>query len=413
MRDHHDGDFAFANDFNSIVEALADEAAVLNGCAVDDGGTNDMSVDVASGEIRIGGEDYSVSSQPVTLDAADGSEDRYDLVVVGTDGNAETVTGTPSPTPQAPSIPANHALLAIVEVRAGVSELSNADINDARGVVANRDPPIFGDGSDGAISHSSAANVGGVVNATTWEVEAGTTVTLDDPVLIVFATNSITVSGTIDAAGMGATGGGGGTNDNGSNGGDAAFVPNGTGGSGGGSSNAYNGGSGGAGDTSIISGRGLLRGFGALPMHLLENASGYAGAGGGGGGASFNDTSGTGSDGTAPGGGGGGGGDGTGGGSSGASGGDGGGCVILIAPNITITGTVDVSGQDGEDTSNNAGAGGGGSGGVVGLYCYQLDDSSATYTIAGGAGGSAGGAGGDGAAGADGLVIKSAPGEQP
>ena len=134
MREHVDGDFPFANDFNALVQALADDALVLSGCGVSDGGTDDMTVSVASGSVRINGTKYSVSSQSVTLASADSSNDRYDLVVVGTDGTAEAVTGTASSTPRAPSIPADHALLAIVEVSAATSGVMDSEISDARAV---------------------------------------------------------------------------------------------------------------------------------------------------------------------------------------------------------------------------------------------------------------------------------------
>jgi hypothetical protein len=151
MREHTDGGFPFANDFNAIAQALADDAAVLNGCGITDGGSDDMTVDVASGDVRIDGSNYSVGSQQVTLDAADGSNDRYDLIVAGTDGAAEKVTGTASSQPSAPSIPADHALLAIVIVQAGTSGVTDGDINGARGV--NAAPKQIDDHASQADAH--------------------------------------------------------------------------------------------------------------------------------------------------------------------------------------------------------------------------------------------------------------------
>lgn len=134
MREHTDGDFPFANDFNAVAQALADEAVVISGCSVSDGDTNDMTVDVASGAVRINGSKVSVGVQSVSLPSSDSSDDRYDLVVVGTDGTAEAVTGTASSTPKAPSIPADHALLAIVLVSAGTSGVTDDEIFDVRGI---------------------------------------------------------------------------------------------------------------------------------------------------------------------------------------------------------------------------------------------------------------------------------------
>lgn len=135
MREHVDGDFLFGNDMNSIVRAMASDAAVISGCEVGDGGTNDLSVSINAGEIYSGGS-VSVASSTETLNAADSTNDRYDLITATSAGNTNYVAGTASSTPKAPSIPAGEALLAIILVRAGVSGVTNADINDARGVIS-------------------------------------------------------------------------------------------------------------------------------------------------------------------------------------------------------------------------------------------------------------------------------------
>lgn len=133
MRDHVDGDFPFANDFNAIVQALAGEASITSGCAVSDGGSNDLSLSITAGKVRIDGTVYSVSSQSESVGAADPDNDRYDIVVVGTDGTVDVVAGTANSTPTAPAIPADHALLAIVRVPAGASGITDGEIYGARG----------------------------------------------------------------------------------------------------------------------------------------------------------------------------------------------------------------------------------------------------------------------------------------
>lgn len=132
MREHADGDFPFANDFNALVrDALEGSTQVESGCAVSDGGTDDMSVSVASGSVVIDGAEYSISSQSVSLASADADYPRYDLIIADSSG-ATDVTGTASSTPKAPSIPSKSVLLAIVEVPEGVSGVTDAEINDAR-----------------------------------------------------------------------------------------------------------------------------------------------------------------------------------------------------------------------------------------------------------------------------------------
>ncbi len=137
MREHTDGEFPFANDFNAVVrDALAGSTLVESGCTVSDGGTNDLSLDVASGEVVVNSTDASVSSQSVTLGSANADNPRYDLVVADDTGAASVVAGTASSTPQAPSIPSDSVLLAVVEVTAGASGVTDADIYDARAVLS-------------------------------------------------------------------------------------------------------------------------------------------------------------------------------------------------------------------------------------------------------------------------------------
>ncbi|WP_135851307.1 hypothetical protein [Halorussus salinus] len=132
MREHTDGDFPFANDFNALVrDALEGGTQVESGCDVSDGGTQDASVQVASGTVVIDGTDHSISDQTVSLDAPHAEKPRYDLVVADSSG-ARSVTGTASSTPKAPSIPSESVLLAIVEVPASASGVTDAEINDAR-----------------------------------------------------------------------------------------------------------------------------------------------------------------------------------------------------------------------------------------------------------------------------------------
>lgn len=132
MREHTDGDFPFANDFNALVrDALGGGTQVESGCAVSDGGTDDTSVEVASGAVVIDGTEYSISNQTVNLASADPDQSRYDLVVADSSG-AKSVTGTASSTPKSPSIPSGSVLLAIVEMSADSDGVTDSNIHDAR-----------------------------------------------------------------------------------------------------------------------------------------------------------------------------------------------------------------------------------------------------------------------------------------
>jgi hypothetical protein len=329
---------------------------------------------------------------------------------------------------------------------------------------------VFGTGPDGAITEDSNTTKGGLFMPTTYEVQSGVTVTSDNSVFAVIASEKITISGTIDASGQGASGGSGGRGREGSDdlntkysepgedGNNATYVgkkgtpgtaPSGTdgvngAGGGGARSNVYNesvdgtsnegGGRNGGSDgnltitqperkhaTNVLTSpvnRNVFK------LAALGGAGGGGGGGGGGGEAAFN-----------------GGGDG----GSGGDGGDGGGLIYLAAPEIEITGKLNVEGKDGnsggdsngthgERNDNNSvlvggggGGGAGGNGGAILLGAKGITDSSATYQTSGGNGGSGGDGivydpnqytgtsgyptvdgidGGDGGNGAEGVIIK-------
>ena len=297
-------------------------------------------------------------------------------------------------------------------------------------------PPIFGDGSDGQIIDDTNTSRSGTLHTESYKLPEGSTLTLDGPVLFIKAQSKITINGTIDGVGAcqnNGTGGAGtstpdtsgqspsgspgtaggpgllrqlegspGTGQTGGPGGNATGY--GAGGAGGGASDSNGdaaGGDGGAGGGKIDAGitdRMLKNLFSAAYGELsrLKDA-GAGGGGGGGGGSSDHYASSTTS---AP---------------SGGDGGAGAGALVLIAPEIEVNGTIDLSGEDGEDgTDGNSsdgsagasGGGGGGAGGAAVLAGGQVTDSGTYYFDGGnpgqGGNGNGGYDGGDGAPGASG-----------
>lgn len=286
---------------------------------------------------------------------------------------------------------------------------------------------FYGDGSDGAITRSADANENGLILATTYEIDQGVTMTVSEGVLLVCATESITIRGVIDANETGGNGGGGGsgagTDNDGGNGGDGVFAPlNQTGGAGGGQVSggtaAGQGGAGGDGDTGSPLQSRLVRLDPTIADRINDVASQGAGAGGGGGGegSGGDNIDDDGVDGGTPGGGGGGSRDqsGSGGQANGGAGGAGGGVILLIAPDVTIENTATLQ-ADGGDGSNgvsdgaNGGGGGAGSGGMVGLIGEAITQNG-TLSVAAGVGGTgastASSSGGDGANGAQGITFQ-------
>lgn len=254
---------------------------------------------------------------------------------------------------------------------------------------------IYGDGSDGAITDSSDVTRSGILYCTTYTLNAGVTVTVDGPCLAIFATDSITIAGTITADGQGGAGGNGGSGgydsigNPGSSGEQGYFVAGGAGGNGG--TGGYSGGAGGP-AVSPVYGDCALRFFpnSAIDKIIFQEAkAGSGGSGGGGGGGHYEGVWG----------------------GSGGDGGAGGGMVVLCAPTINITGTITARGLPGEDGGSGGyaggGGGGGGGGGVILIVTSDLSDTGATYDVSGGAGGAGGSPNGQpGSDGPSGYVIK-------
>jgi hypothetical protein len=117
----------------------------------------DMNVDVATGVAYVENDDWAKATsvtrfwrvesdaiEEVTLDAADPSLDRIDLIILQINDAAvaddeasnvstvTSVTGTPDASPVAPTLPDHALLLAEVAVSAGVTTISDSDITDSR-----------------------------------------------------------------------------------------------------------------------------------------------------------------------------------------------------------------------------------------------------------------------------------------
>lgn len=254
-------------------------------------------------------------------------------------------------------------------------------------------PSSIGSGStrshEGTVTISGNQALDGVHFYTNFTLNSGVTVTLDDEsyYVAIYATDTITISGTIDAIGAGVIGVAGTTTVPGNLGNDGFSQP---GGGGGGSNVSGQGGAGGA-----------------------SNAVTRRIAGGAGGGTSAAGTAGTSLSGDrlvlasgslCSGGASGGSGNGTGGATGGASG-RGGGSILLSAPIIILnnTATFNTSGDAGAQGGANSGGGGGGGAGNVYIITRSYTDNGATFTLTGGAGGASNGAGAGGGAGAAGV----------
>jgi len=107
MKTVADGDHLFAEDMNSIINALR-QNGVIEGFSVS--ASSGMDVTVASGEAYVNGKYVKVSSsQTVTISTADSSLGRIDLITLDEDGvaHAETGSALTNPIPPTPSMTFN------------------------------------------------------------------------------------------------------------------------------------------------------------------------------------------------------------------------------------------------------------------------------------------------------------------
>lgn len=258
-----------------------------------------------------------------------------------------------------------------------------------------------GTGLDGAYSATATTTLaGGTYNYTTFNIDAGVTVTVTgSQPLVIYCTGAATINGSLIAAG-----------EDGNNG--VTYVSAGTGGAG-----VAGGGNGGNGSFSSPSGPlNGISGNGSGAGGMGQGWSGGGGAGysvsgassggaGGVGGPAYGAAAITGTDAGSGGGGGSGGYD------CGAGGGGGGGGYITIQAasiNISSSGEIRVNGGNGgSDGTGNCGGGGGGSGGSIWLVAPTMTNNGLLYAV-GGTGGASAVPGspyyGTGANGADGRI---------
>ena len=143
MQDYQDGFGWQATDAQTLLDRL--QYNVKTGCSVSPG-TNNMTVQVASGEIVHNGSTVSVSAQDnLSLASADGSNPRKDIIYLDGTGTLQKATGSASAAepsgqthrqtynPSPPDLSATDAtVLAEVWVGAGVNDIASGDVSDRR-----------------------------------------------------------------------------------------------------------------------------------------------------------------------------------------------------------------------------------------------------------------------------------------
>lgn len=151
--------------------------AIVSGVAPSAGSTG-LEVDIASGTAIVNGSETSVSSQTVTLNTADSTNPRKDVITIDSNGNATIYTGTAEsrkPEQNATKFdlqrPApddlngvNEAVVAEVFVAEGATTLGSSDVRDRRNIASAfaGSLDMFGDIDMGSNSITSVNQVDGV-----------------------------------------------------------------------------------------------------------------------------------------------------------------------------------------------------------------------------------------------------------
>lgn len=125
-----------SRDFEILVNGLLGNG-VVSGCAAHtEQGTPNMTVPVASGQVKINNTLVDVIAGNVTITTAHSTNPRFDLIVVNDSGTKSVVAGTASDpetaSPVFPAIPADSVVLSAVFVGAGVTAIETEHIIDKR-----------------------------------------------------------------------------------------------------------------------------------------------------------------------------------------------------------------------------------------------------------------------------------------
>jgi len=287
-----------------------------------------------------------------------------------------------------------------------VYTLPNADWDFMVGTVF-KGPTSCGSGStrthEGSLTVSGNGNYSGIHFYTDFTLNSSVTMTVPAGTgrLVIVATGTITINGTISASGAALSGSCSGNSNAPGNAGYQGTSQ--AGGGGGGSSDGNAGGAGGAvvvhgltvqagGTAGVGTGGNATAISGSSCRDILAYLDSWGGASGGSGGGCAGPV-------------------------TGATGGAGGGVIVLIAPTVVLaaTATLNASGANGSGGGAAggggpwAGSGGGGGGGAVIIVTRSFTDNGATFTVSGGTGasssGGGAGAGGNGAAGIKQILI--------
>lgn len=377
------------NQWQEAMLAITEGSFIYSGCALPASSVN-LNISIPACQGLINGRFIDIPGS--TTITASASTTNHVFLKFVRDG-ASLATGAKFEVNTTGTAPADSVKLGTM-VASGSAITSTTDMRRMGMPAVSRGPWSVGTGStrshEGAVTIASNQSLSGIHYYTDFTLNSGVTLTVPGGSgrLVIVASGTITINGTISGAGGGVSAGAGSSTGTGASG------LNGTaqaGGGGGSSAGAVAGGGGGSvalhgitvqaggpgGTTGGAGSAGTQLSGSSVPL-LANPLTCIGGASGGSGG----------SDGSASG-----------------AGGRGGASIILVAPAVTLasTATLNTSGAvGGNGTTNGAGGGGGGAGNVY-IVTRSYTDNGATFTQTGGSGGSGAGVAASGGAGASGV----------
>jgi hypothetical protein len=111
---------------------------VVSGLEVTAQETPDMSVNVSEGIIYMqNGDRFEVDTDVITVDTADTTNARKDIIYVNSTGEITYLAGTAAEVPEAPSTPTGGLILAEIAVAANATAIGTANITDKKKSILN------------------------------------------------------------------------------------------------------------------------------------------------------------------------------------------------------------------------------------------------------------------------------------
>lgn len=128
-----DGNIWTAAKVDDIVSNLG---VIESGCQPHASGTSPgLTVSVEEGTAWIQENRFSVDQQYKTLSTADGSNERIDLLVLGSEGTIDIIEGTPAASPVTPDITPGHIGVARISVPSSDTTITNDQMTDLRNML--------------------------------------------------------------------------------------------------------------------------------------------------------------------------------------------------------------------------------------------------------------------------------------